>query len=39
MDQRTRKLIIMHPWDDIDRLNVLRREGGWDARIENNIDA
>ena len=28
MDQRTRKLMTMHPRDDVDRLYVSRKEGG-----------
>ena len=44
MDQRTRKLMIMHkalhPRDDVDRLYVSRKEGGRGlASIEDNVDA
>ena len=44
MDQRTRKLMIMHkalpPRDDVDRLYVSRKEGGRGlASIEDSIDA
>ena len=44
MDQRTRKLMIMHkvlhPRDDVDRLYVSRKEGGRGlASIEDTVDA
>ena len=44
MDQRTRKLMTMHkalhPRDDVDRLYVLRKEGGRGlASIEDSVDA
>ena len=44
MDQRTRKLMIMHKalhtWDDVDRLYVSRKGGGRGlASIEDSIDA
>ena len=44
MDQRTRKLMTMnkarHPWEDIDRLYVSRKEGGRGlASIEDSVDA
>ena len=44
MDQRTRKLMTMHkalhPRDDVDRLYVSRKEGGWRlASIEDSVDA
>ena len=44
MDQRTIKLMTMHkalhPWDDVDRLYVSRRERGWGlASIEDSVDA
>ena len=44
MDQRTRKQMTMHkalhPRDDIDRLNVSRKEGGRGlASIEDSVDA
>ena len=44
MDQRTRKLMTMHkalhPRDDVDRLYVSRKEGGWGlASIEDTVDA
>ena len=44
MDPRTRKLMTMdkawHPWDDVDRLYVSRREGGRRlTSIEDNLDA
>ena len=44
MDQRTRKLMTMHkalhPWDDVDRLYVSRKEGGRGlASIEDSVDA
>ena len=44
MDQRTRKLMTMHkalhPRDDVDRLYVSRKEGGWGlASIEDSVDA
>ena len=44
MDQRTRKLMTMHkalhPWDDVDRLYVSRKEGGREpASIEESVDA
>ena len=44
MDQRTRKLMTMHkalhPRDDIARLYVSRKEGGWGlASIEDSVDA
>ena len=44
MDQRTRKLMTMHkalhPWDDVDRLYVLRKVGGRGlASIEDSVDA
>ena len=44
MDQRTRKLMIMHKAlhhrDDIDRLYVSRKEGGrGPASIEDSVDA
>ena len=42
MDQRTRKLMTMHkalhPWDDVDRLYVSRKEGGRGlASIEDSV--
>ena len=44
MDQRTRKLMTMHkalhPRDDVDRLYVLRKEGGIGlAGIEDSVDS
>ena len=44
MDQRTGKLMTMHkalhPWDDVDRLYVSRKEGGRGvASIEDTVDA
>ena len=44
MDQRTRKVMTMHkalhPWDDVDRLYVSRKEGGGGvASIEESVDA
>ena len=44
MDQRTRKLMIMHkslnPKHDVDRLYVSRKEGGRGlASIEDSVDA
>ena len=44
MDQRTRKLMIMHkalhPRDDVDRLYVSRKEGGGGlTSIEDSVDA
>ena len=44
MDQRTRKLMIMHkalhPRDNVDRLYVSRKEGGRGlASIEDSVDA
>ena len=43
MDQRTRKLMTMHkalhPWDDVDRLHVSRKEGRGLASIEDSVDA
>ena len=44
MDPRTRKLMTMrkalHPRDDIDRLYVLRKEGGRGlASVEDSFDA
>ena len=44
MDHRTRKLITMHkalhPRYDVDRLYVLRKEGGRElASIEDSVDA
>ena len=44
MDQRTRKLMIMHkaldPRDDVDRLYVSRKQGGRGlASIEDSVDA
>ena len=44
MDQTTRKIMTMHealhPRDDVDRLYVLRKEGGRElASIEDSVDA
>ena len=43
MNQRTRKLMTMHkalhPWDDLDRLYVSRKEGRRLASLEDSIDA
>ena len=44
MDQRSRKIMIMHkalhPWDDVDRLYVSRKEGGKGlVSIEDSVDA
>ena len=44
MDQRTRKLMTvhkaLHPRDNVDRLYVLRKEGGRGlASIEDSVDA
>ena len=44
MDQRIRKLMTMHkalhPRDDVDRLHMPRKEGGWVlASIEDSVDA
>ena len=39
MDQRTRKLMTMHPRDDVDRLYVPRKKGGRRlASTEDSID-
>ena len=43
MDQRTRKLITthkaLHPWDDVDKLYISRKEGGIGlASIEDSFD-
>ena len=39
MDQRTRKIIIIHPRDDVDRLYVSRKEGGRRlTSIEDSVD-
>ena len=40
MDQRGKKLITMHPRDDVDRLNESRKEGGGGfTSIEDSVDA
>ena len=40
MDERTRKLITMHPRYDVDRLHVLRKKGGRGlASIQNSVNA